>query len=447
MAIQPEKSPVLSEELPPVQPHWWQNPTVLGSMVLLGVMIIAGGFYLATQQTSTTPTQLVATPKPTFTPTPTATPDTASENTEAELDTQPSGARTINLKPKVTDPNTLGFTKLIDLPGIGIRAAFPVDTKISYYNPSVGYTSESPKLQISFTIQDYDGGSRRSWYSNTYGSNGVTFEPFGANNHQGYISYIKSQDNSLYRVSYFSTLNTKRMLVLDIWGQDSNDLEKIRSFLSTMKIINPNTSGVERSDQEKRENLRWSDTRTTLWKDDSLGLRITTPEWVESRITKGKKSDGSWEYGEWTRFAPITKTSQSSSGKLESIWVIGEQFYMKYIALLSSSYNTKSFAEVVTAELLGAGGCANEWSDTAPNCGPDSNPDFCYSRSDIERNLKLVKSAKVGPYTAQLRGMNTNMSQKWDCREGAIWLIKAKNGQFVKSSISPDGELDRIEGF
>jgi len=374
-------------------------------------------------------------PSPTFAPTP------SPEGTEEEQ---------IVVSPaitKVTPPATFGYTKIIDLPGIGIRALFPPNTRISYSDPSTHYiASAGPYDTVSFTIKDYSGGSRRSWFRENYGWPNNLFESFSAKNHSGYISYFKDQNgNPSGPFFYFSLIRPNKMLVVESSNSTSSNyffatnIVKFKSFLSTIQIITPNPQGVQRPDQFKIEsNQRWSEIRKTVWEREDLGLRVTAPEWIESRYITKMNEDGTWTYSPWVRIYPEAKTEGNQ------LIISGLIFGGTSLRFLDAKYTGKSFNEVVNEILPGAGFCSTGWKISKSEC---TNPDYCYTKDEVIKNLILRKTAKFGPYTGQLRGINSAFSQKRDCRGEDIWLIQARGGQFVLSTIYPDGETIRLEGF
>jgi hypothetical protein len=378
--------------------------------------------------------------------TPTPTTSTLTNNEETSRPATP-------LKPSVTAPATFGFTKIIDLPGIGVRASFPENTKVSYFDPKTNYTANLPDSWLNFSIYDYHGGSRRSWFRNNIGRTESTLEAFGANNHQGYLSISKDSSGNIYDLYYFAVVRTNKMLVVQYGinyppGPDKSTLERFKSFISTIQIITPNLQGIERSDQAKFETQRWSDTRKTVWERPDFGLRITAPEWIASRIPKTKKEDGTWEYSEWSRIYPEAKSSRFAYGgeETDGVVITGLFFGGTHLAFLNQKYTGKTFSEVVNSLLPGAGFCSTEWKNSKAECG-DIYPDYCYTKDEVIQSLVLRKTAKFGPYTGQLRGINASFSQKRDCRGEDIWLIQAKGGQFVLSTIYPDSETIRLEGF
>ncbi len=229
---------------------------------------------------------------------------------------------------------------------------------------------------------------------------------------------------------------------------NQNNLDKFKSFISTVQVIEPNLQGIERSDQTKNEIERWSSIRKTIWEQPDLGFRITAPEWVESRVPKPRKDDGTVEYTEWSRTYPEAETTKFNYGgeETDGIVVKGLLFGGAHIVFLNSKYNGKTFNDVANSLLLGAGNCSVGWKNSKSECG-DIHPDYCYTKEEVIQNLVVRKTSKFGPYTGQLRGIRASFSQKRDCRGENIWIIKAKNGQFVISTIYPDSEKIRLEGF
>ena len=342
-----------------------------------------------------------------------------------------------------------GFAKLIDLPGIGVRAKFPQDTKISYRSRTSYYQANfDGKKEIVFTMHDFPGGSRRAWFAKEIlsGSSG-DYEAFSSQNSSGYIySNTKSQYSSAYSYYYFTVVGNK-MLVIRTDPTDM-DLNKFKAFIKTVELINTNPVGVERADQNNYETMRWSDQRKVIWEDTKLGLRITGPEWIESRLYRTTDT-GEVVFSDWTRTNTVALASEFGYGKSESgqgFVISGPPFGGTHIYFLDSKYTGQSF-DVVASEILpGAGYCAGGWSESLADCASD-NPDFCYTKSDVLKNLKLYKTEKFGPYTGQMRELNSDFSAIRDCRGENIWLIKAKGGQYVMSTIYPSSETIKLEGF
>ncbi len=412
---------------------------VVTEIVILSITFYAGMKFSTRNETSKTAATETK-EQFTYTSTPTPTPPTTDEEVSRPV---------IPLKPDVIVPTAFGFIKKIDLPGIGVRASFPENTKITYSDPKTNYTAHLPDGWISFYIYDYQGGSRRLWFRNNIGRPESIFENFGANNHQGYLSISKDSSGNIYDLYYFAVVRTNKMLVINYGtGTDSQKLDKFKSFISTVQIIEPNLHDIDRKDQTEFETQRWSDTRKTIWERPDLGLRVTAPEWIESRVPKGRKDDGTWEYSEWSRIYPEAKASKFNYGGEESdgIVITGSFFGGEHIVFLNPKYTGKTFNEVVNNLLPGAGFCSTEWKNSKSEC-VDINADYCYTKDEVIQNLVLRKTAKFGPYTGQLRGINATFSQKRDCRGEDIWLIQAKDGQFVLSTIYQDAETIRLEGF
>ena len=419
-----------------------QNKLKIILLILAGVAILSGTFYAGMKFSTKREDSKVAVPKTVEQLTPTPTTSTLTNNDETSRPVTP-------LKPNVTAPATFGFIKTIDLPGIGVRASFPENTKISYFDPKTSYSANLPDSWLNFSIYDYQGGSRRSWFRDNIGRPESTFEAFGANNHQGYLSISKDSSGNIYDLYYFAVVGTNKMLVVQYGtGVDSQKLDKFKSFISTLQIIGPNLQGIERQDQAKFETQRWSDIRKMVWERLDLGLRVTTPEWIESRIPKSKKDDGTWEYSEWSRIYPEAKTSRFAYGgeETDGVVITGLFFGGTHLAFLNSKYTGKNFNEVINSLLPGAGFCSIEWKNSKSECG-DIYPDYCYTKDEVIQSLVLKRTGKFGPYSGQLRGINASFSQRRDCRGEDIWLIQAQGGQFVLSTIYPDSETIRLEGF
>ena len=96
--------------------------------------------------------------------------------------------------------------------------------------------------------------------------------------------------------------------------------------------------------------------------------------------------------------------------------------------------------------LPGAGSCSQSWKNSKSECG-EIHPDYCYTKDEVVQSLLLKQTASFGPSTGQLRSIRADFNYKRDCRAEDEWLIKAKNGRFVVSSILDNDETIWLEGF
>lgn len=351
------------------------------------------------------------------------------------------------IAPQFAPPATYGFVESTDLPEIGVRALLPENSKV-YYRADLQkeYDIDFPEKYtgVSFTIYDYSGGGRRTWFRTNIGRPGSVYESFGSNNHQGYITYFKDTDGILYDLYYFTVVRSNKMLVVRYDAAiHHSELDKFRSFVSTVSI----TDVQEETIENKRK--RFSETRKTIWENADYGLRIIALEWIEDRYIIKKNEDGSVEYSEWKKTYPEVSFYEGEhgygEGKGKSIYVKG--FYSAggaAIYLLSSEYTGETFTDVINDVLPAAGYCMDEWDDPISEC---KGRPYCYAKNEVIENLVLRKTAQFGPYPAQLRGINTAFSVENDCRGSDIWLIQAKGGQYALSIMSPDGEDFKLEGF
>lgn len=346
-------------------------------------------------------------------------------------------------KPTLVNPSAFGFTKVIDLPGIGVRASFPEDAKVYYINPSTDYQVYNSSISFAFSLYDYQGGSRRSWFRSVIGRSESVFEPFSANNHEGYLSISKDSEGNLYDLYYFTVARKNKMLLIKFTSSyDKRALDKFKSFLSALFIIEPNPQGIARSDQMDFNLYRWSENKKIAWEDANLGVRVIVPEWIEIRIVKGRTTDGDLE-SEWKKVYPEVNRRDFfyANRQFNGITVFTKKFY---IFFLGPEYNGKTFDDIANDLLLGAGSCSEGWKRSTSECQDRTS---CYTRNDVVKNLVIRKTAKLGPYTGQLRGINASFSQKYDCREDEMWIIQAKNKEYIVSTIDPNGEMIKLEGF
>lgn len=352
---------------------------------------------------------------------------------------------------KVNPPEQYGFTKVIDLPVIGVKAKFTEDSKASL-NSNNYYSINSDLDIVAIFLENYDGGGRRAWFQKNHGSYADTFEPFSAPEHSGYIAYLKNGIDKDHKgfFYYFTAISSSQMLLVQGYNSISGDkyfgedLNKFKSFISTVeltnKVISPN-SEIKNSDL-----FKWSDNRKTLWEDSLLGLKITGSEWVDYRTTNGRNVDGSWNFTEWNRNYLVAKTFQSTfyARKVNNVSIQVGYGSTNFLSIFTENYQNQEFNDVVNDTLLPAGFCATEWKQSKNQC---ERSEYCYTKDEVIKSLQLIKSQKIGSLDAQLRSIDKNFDFQMDCRGNDTWLIKAKNGQFVASNIYPDSEILKLESF
>ena len=147
-------------------------------------------------------------------------------------------------------------------------------------------------------MKDYDGGGRRTWFQKEYPwTKNYTNDTFVGTDHSGYIAYATKPEERPGAFFYFSAVSSNKMLIVAGSNfRDTNvffagDLEKFKSFLSTIELTSAQNVVLD-SYPTFSELYRWSETRKTVWEDVNLGLKITTPEWTESRYNKGRDENG-----------------------------------------------------------------------------------------------------------------------------------------------------------
>ena len=352
----------------------------------------------------------------------------------------------------VIPPDKFGFTKTLELKEIGIKAKFPQNVNnVSLQEDNFYVIKASEPDTVTFFLKDYDGGGRRTWFQKEYPwTKNYANDSFIGKNHSGYIAYATKPEERPGAFFYFSAVSSNKMLIVEGFNvRDTSvffgsDFEKFKSFLSTIELTS--VSNVVLDSYPKFSDLfRWSNTRKTVWEDASLGLKITTPEWTESRYNKGRDENGKNTYTDWTRQYPEAKTYDTIyySENVKRVNISSGVFY-QYLNILPSKYQDQSFSDVANKLLIPAGFCSTEWKSSKSEC---INPNYCYTRDEVVQNLIVKKQIKIGSLDAQLRNMNKDFSNNNDCRSEDTWMIKAKNDQFVLSSISPDSETTRLEAL
>lgn len=414
------------------------TPIIVILLVVVIVAALGGAFYWG-RLSSTPSEQVSSTPTPSQTIKPNDTPD------------QPLRPSIRVTRTQVKPPKDFGYTKVTDLKGIGVKAAFPESAKIKWNDPSQYYVAEVVNNNnydtVSFSIEEYSGGGRREWFNKKRPLPEQKFESFVGKNHNGYIAtYAKPTDTGTSLFHYFAVIRPNKMLVITGYNDKNQpyffnqNLEKFRSFLSTVEIITP--QAVQNNTTSYSDIYRQSSERKTLWEDSGLGLKVTGPTWIETRVRTGVNEDGSPIFSEWKNSTPgYNNYSQGEDVNLS--------FYAGYsaasIVIYANKFKDQPFDEIVNEMLPAGGSCAREWKSDKSQCTNPSG-DYCYTKEEVLSNLILKKQTRIGSLDAQLRSINTDFSDLNDCRGTDIWLIKAKTGQLMTSELGPDGDWLRIEG-
>lgn len=419
-----------------------------GLFIIIGIttllLIVAGSYIISSKrdfQEQGTQSQTNATPP---IPTLSTTEPPASQEVVKPVTYQ---------KTAVISPDKFGFTKLLEMKGIGVKAKFPQNVNLSFQQENF-YVAKVGQDTVAFELKNYDGGGRRAWFQKEYPYyKDYPFVTFNGVNHSGYIAYSKtSQDSDPGSYFYFTAVSSKKMLVIhgtnDINGTGiffGGNLDKFKSFLSTLELTSTQDIVLE-TYPKSSDAYRWSDTRKAVWEETTLGLKITTPEWTESRYPGERDVEGKFAYTDWARTYPEAKTYDSSYflESIKRVEVTGAYISSQHLSILSSKYQGKSFSDVVNELLIPAEFCTTEWKSSKTECASSY---YCYTEDEVVQNLIVKKKVKIGTLDAQLRSMNQDFSNKNDCRAKDTWLIKAKNGQFVLSDISPDAGAIRVEAY
>lgn len=349
---------------------------------------------------------------------------------------------------QVDSPEKYGYTNVIELPVVGIKAKFTQDSKASldgsnFYNVGTG----SDHIMVS--LEDYSGGGRRAWFQKNHSGFADTFIPFTTKAHSGYIAYLKNglDKNNVGFYFYFTSLNSNKMLVIQGYNSKEGnnyfrgDLNKFKSFLSDIELTKIDAS--QNNNLKISDYLKWSGNRITLWEDYTVGLRITAPDWIDYRSTTSRNVDGSYNFGEWQRSIPKALTYKGDNPKTTTV-NIQYWFTNDYLHIYEDKYRNEDFNNFVYSELFPAGFCRQEWKNSKAEC---LNKDYCYTKDDVIQSLRLKKQILLGNMSAQLRGIDEEFSKNNDCRGEDTWLIKAKTGQFITSDISPDSEIVKLEAL
>lgn len=423
----------------------------LGVFWILGLVAVLGIFYVGISLGPLISSSYKTKPIISKSPLPTVTINqTVSSLTPADSD--------IITPFPLTPPATYGFTKTISLDGIGVRAQFPPTVAVSLAEENLYVISASPSDQVTFTLKPYDGGGRRAWFQKEYPwAAGYQIESYAGTGHSGYIAYAVKTEDRPGPFFYFTVIGDRVLVVsgnnsisknLNSTGENdsvffTNDIQKFKSFLSGIEIISPQKITFE-TYPNPSELFRWSDTRKTIWEESGLGVKITAPEWTESRFTKGRDADGKFMYTEWTRAYPKAQTNPISylSDTVSRTYVSGGYMSSLFLTVLPIRFQNKSFSEVASEVLTAAGFCETEWKNSKDEC---TSQYYCYTRDEVVQHLTMKKQIKIGSLDAQLRGMDPDFSNTNDCRSEDVWLIRAADGRYITSSVTPEGEAIRLE--
>lgn len=423
----------------------------LGVFGIIGLFAILGIFYAGISLGSLISSIYKTKPIISKSPLPTVTINqTVSSLTPADPDTITPFA--------LTPPATYGFTKTISLDGIGVRAQFPPTAAVSLTENNIYVISASPSDQVTFTLKPYDGGGRRAWFQKEYPwAAGYQTESYAGTGHSGYIAHAVKTEDRPEPFFYFTVIGDR---VLVVSGNNSisknfnsngendnvfftNDIQKFKSFLSGIEIISTQKTTFE-TYPNPSELYRWSDTRKTIWEESGLGVKITAPEWTESRFTKGRDADGKFMYTEWTRTYPKAQTDLISylSDTVSRTYIGGGYMSSLFLTVLPIRFQNKSFSEVANEVLTAAGVCETGWKNSKNEC---TSQYYCYTRDEVVQHLTVKRETKIGSLDAQLRSMDRSFSYENDCRSEDTWLIRAADDRYIMSRVAPDGEAILLE--
>lgn len=346
----------------------------------------------------------------------------------------------------VTLPQKYGFTNLQNLTNVDAQAKFTPSTKLTLENKSV-YEGLDGGSTVRFELADYDGGGRRAWFISYLKSpDQYTFLTFATNSHSGYIAYLADNPSSPGAYFYFTPTSATKMLLITGLNDGNGtyfggDLEKFKSFLSTVKILSQPDVQLE---SFSLDTYRASPTLKTVWQNPQLGLKITTPEWVEFKFGTQRDIQGKVIYSDWQRTniestetpvtdpqSPYTTTVSISTGMTPST-----------LKILSTQYNQLSADQIAKDLMIGSGFCSTGWTTDKNKCSDPNN--YCYTQDEVAANIEVKSQVKVGNLDAMLVALNQNFSIQNDCRSSQQWIIKAKNGQFVVTDLSPNSSIESL---
>ena len=201
------------------------------------------------------------------------------------------------------------------------------------------------------------------------------------------------------------------------------------------------------SQQINIDTLRSSNTKKTVWQDENLGLKITAPEWIETRIPTSKDSSGEWQYSEWTKIYPKSeKSTFTYAGQIyEGVYITGLNYTeAPRVVFLDSTFTNNDLNYVVNTLLPSANFCATGWSKT--DCTNQGNT-HCYTKQQVIDNLTVKEQQNVGNYEAKLYSLDEQFSQSNDCSSQDTWVTKVKDGKFILSTVGPNDSLIRFESL
>lgn len=417
-------------------------------VISLSFNLLLASIYLSDRR-STKP--LPVTPTPTVKPVLSPTPPSISE--ESELTSTGS-----SLAAKLTPPANFGFTKLIDLPGIGVRAKFPSDVEIKYSEPNSSYqvsrtiTRQGKQIPayIDFSLSAYSGSSRRQWFQNRYGNN-FTFQPFNNQNQSGYLAIGKDSYSQHY---YFALKNPQQIIVITGFSDFFNNLDSFKSFISTVGFLAPNPTSISRADQQPAASdmLKTSGNRKTIWQNDEYGIKISVPETIEYRVVTDWTDLSNMAYSEWRKYDsfsvnPIQNYNNnifSSAISLPGMGGIGSPSFGGDIFFFLPQYQQLSPESAVKTTLLGAGFCSYEFKETKSSC---QDPTFCYTKSEVQNSFYLKNQKSFAGMAGYQWAIKADFDSKNDCRssEQTYWIVKGKNSKIFATTIDPSDLVLKFE--
>lgn len=222
---------------------------------------------------------------------------------------------------------------------------------------------------------------------------------------------------------------------------------KYKTSLTISQTVPENS--MKPSDPRLSETYRFSTVRKTIWQDASLGLKITAPEWEDSRDTNGDKDiNGKLIYSEWSRISPQMSVSPNSIYVNKTIrdnlnvkvFALRNDLFFRSsesdsfadatLTILPLGYKGKTFSDVINGSFIQIGSCEPFYYDKG--------------RDNLMRNFIISKNLKIGNFNAQLVHLNKDFG---DCRADDTLIIKAKGGRFVMSTLWLDNETVKIEAL
>lgn len=349
-------------------------------------------------------------------------------------------------------PEKFGFTKTVTLESIGIRGKFLPDVTVSLQEENTYVISASESDQVNLALKPYERGGRRAWFQREYPwTSEYQIEPFVGKGHSGYIAYAVKEKDLPGAFFYFAVIENRMFIVTGTNNPGvgshsvffSSDVQRFKSFLASLELITPKLTELD-TYPKMSDLFRCSDTRKTIWEDADLGIKVTAPEWTESRYTKGRDSDGKFIYKDWTRGYPQAQTDsvQYLSDTVLRTQVTGGYTSSQFIMILPSRLQGKTFSEVANELLIAGGFCATEWRTSKDEC---TGQNYCYTKDEVIQHLYAKRNTDIGSLVAQLWSMDSDFSITNDCRSEDVWLIRGANGQYISTGIAPDGEVIRLE--